>query len=265
MGRTRSPWRFSAERDAIAVGRHPFEGLPAEWMGQLVADGNDLVGNAGLLGYFDHFFAYAGPVAEGTVAPWTLSGATGAATVVLVNTTNGEIVLTSDSTSGCNPTLQLGSASLGANFLYTVGKRIWCFARVKFQTVASMEFFFGLATPDTAPCVSDTYPSDGIFFAKASSDTNLSFQARKDGTSTTKSSVLTTSLADATYTTIGFRVNLNGAIMPYQNGIALTASSIAAGAANIPNAAADVMQAMIGFKGASLGLTIDWVLFAQEL
>jgi len=139
---------------------------------------------------------------------------------------------------------------------------IWCFTRVKLLTVASMEFFFGLATPDTAPCTSDTLPSDGIFFWKASSDTKLSFDVRKDGTSTSKTSIGST-LVDATYFTIGFRVFANGSVVPYFNGTALVASGINAATANLP-VAGDVMQLMTGFKGASMTATYDWMLAAQE-
>ena len=263
MGRSRSPWKFSAERDVAAVSLHPFEGLPLPWMRELISDGNDVLGNAGIVGYFNQFMQWEGPVAEGAAGGWTLSGATGAATVVYGDVPGGTIVLTSDSTSGANPTLQLGSGTTGANFLYTAGKQIWCFTRVKLLTVASMEFFFGLATPDTAPCTSDTFPSDGLFLTKASADTTLTLHARKDGTSTTKT-VASGTLADGTYATIGFRVLPNGAIMPYANGTALTAKSIAAGSANIPTTG-DILQFMTGFKGASMTATYDWMLVAAEL
>lgn len=264
MGRSRSPWLFSADRDVVAASRHPFDGLPLEWVGKIIADGSDVLGNAGMVGYFNTFTQWEGPVAEGAGGGWTLSGATGAATVVLADVANGAIVLTSDSTSGANPTLQLGSATTGANFLYTVGKQIWCFTRVKLLTVASMEFFFGLATPDTAPCTSDTFPSDGIFLTKASTDTTLTLHARKDGTSTSQTSASGT-LVDATYATIGFRVMKNGTIIPYYNGTALVSKSVAAGAANLPTAAADILQFITGFKGASMTATYDWILVAQDV
>lgn len=268
MGRSRSPWLFSADRDPNVAHNHWASGLPLEWMTQLVSDGDDLTGVGGRVGMFDHFMTWVGPAAEGgPTGGWILSGTTGTATVVLTNVRGGEIVLTSDSTSGANPTLQYGS-TLGANFLYvapTTGNytpEIWCFTRVKLLTVASMEFFFGLATPDTAPCTSDTLPSDGIFFWKASSDTKLSFDVRKDGTSTSKANI-TSTLVDATYFTVGFRVMRTGTVVPYFNGVALVSSAIAAGTANLP-VAGDVLQLETGFKGASMTATYDWMLACQQ-
>lgn len=264
MGRTRSPWKFSANKDVSSSSLHPFEGVPLHFMSELVTADNYDLGTGGIVGYCNNFTRWEGPVAEGAGGGWTLSGTTGAATIVLGDVVNGEIILTADATGSCNPTLQLGTATTGANFLYTVGKQIWCFTRVKLLTVASMEFFFGIATPDTSPCTTGTLPSDGIFLTKASSDTNLTLHARKDGTSTTKTLVLPTVLADATYTTIGFRVLPNGAIMPYQNGTAITAKAIAAGAANIPTTG-DILQFETGFLGASMSATYDWIMVAQEL
>ena len=81
-------------------------------------------------------------------------------------------------------------------------------------------------------------------FEKAAAATVLDFHARKDGTSTEKTSASST-LVDDTYTIIGFTVDDLGNIMPYQDGAALTSSAIVAGTANIPSGAADVLQPMI--------------------
>lgn len=270
MGRSKSAWKFSAERSANETQHHPFAGLPLEWVGQLIEPGIEVLGNKGTLGTFDHFMQFAGPLTEASAGGYTLSGATGTATITTPNTPGGEIVMTADATGGCNPTLQIGSATGPAPYLYlaptstVLTKQMWAFVRCKLLTVASMEMFFGVATPDTAPCTSDTFPSDGIFFHKASSDTNMSFQVRKDGTGTTKTAVFSSAMADATYFTMGFRVLPNGTIIPYYNGAAMLSSAIAAGTANLP-VAGDVMQPMIGFKGASMTLTLDWLLFCQEI
>lgn len=262
MSGTRSPWSLAA---TLTNGPHPFNGLPHHIAAQLVADGADLVGNRGVVGYFNNFMHWEGPVAEGTAGGWTLSGVTGAGTVVLTNALSGEIALTSDVTANADPTLQLGNATLGANYRYVVGKRLWCGARLKMLTVASTEFLFGLATPDTEPTVTNTFPADGIFFEKAAAATALDFHARKDGTSTERTLITPTVLADATYTTILFYVDDLGNIFPYQNGVFIPAGAIARTAANLPSAAGDVLQLLTGFRGASLSVTYDWILVAQEL
>lgn len=265
MSGTQSAYRYKNNQgDSSKLWRHPFDGLPIWITDQILAPDNEFVGNKGLVAEFNHYHHWVGPVAEGTAGGWTLSGTTGAATVVHSDTPVGAIVLTGDATSNVNPTLQRGNASTGANFLYQVGKRLWFFVRFKVGTVASTEMFFGLATPDTSPSTTGTLPADGIFFEKAAAATVLDFHARKNGTSTEKTSTSGT-LVDDTYTTIGFMVDELGNIMPYQNGAALTSKVIPVSTANIPTAAGDILQPIIGILGASQTMTIDWTLWAQEL
>lgn len=264
--RSKAPLLVSGTNDTGVLANHPFEGLPAEILSGLytLPHGESLAGLGGMLHYFNHFLHWEGPLAEGAAAGWVLSGVTGAATITRPNTRNGELVLTADATANCDPTLALGGAAGPAQFIYSVGKRLWCFVRLKIGTVASTELFLGLGTPDTEPTVTNTFPSDGIFFNKAAAATNLALDVRKDGTSTQKTSVLSTVLADGVYTTVGFAVNARGDITPYQDGVALVASQVLAGAANIPGAG-DPMQFMVGFRGASQTVTLDWLLLAQEI
>ena len=53
--------------------------------------------------------------------------------------------------------------------------------------------------------------------------------------------------------------------MPYQDGAALTSSVIVAGTANIPSAAADVLQPMIAILAHPKPAPSIGLLFAQEL
>ncbi len=245
-----------------------FNGLPIDVMGQI---GNVLAGvnaDAGVLFEFSHFMRWPGPISETVPATggWLLTCGTGAGTVVETNVRNGEIALTVDATAGGNPTLQLGNTTSHAPFRYTVGKRMWCFARLKILTVASTEVFFGLCTPDTAPCVTSTFPSDGIFFEKASTATKFDFHARQDGTSTETTTVGST-LVDDTYTIIGFTVDALGNIQPYQGATAVSAlatGAVAVGNANIPDAAGDVLTFEVALLGNAMSVTLDWLLLAQE-
>ncbi len=243
--------------DAGRTFRSGFSGLPLQVLNAIGEDGL-----GGVVGVFEDFFDWIGPVAEGAQAGWLLSGPTGAATIVLTDDRRGIAVLTTDATGSAVATLQAAAALTAENFQYDATKRMWVFARCKLQTVASMEFFFGLGTGDASPTTTGTFPSDGIFFEKASSATDLDFHARKDGTSTERTSIGAT-LADDTYFVVGFMVDDKGNIMPYLNGTALTSKAIAAGTANIP-ASGDPMALMIGHLGASLTTTIDWLLAMQE-
>lgn len=265
MSHSRSPWRYNNVADKSGIFRHPLQDLPLWILNGLVPldDSESPQGLGGINSYFNHFMQWEGPVAEGASGGWLLSGVTGTATVVLTNVRNGEIALTADATANCDPTLQLGAIATGASFGYVVGKRMWVFARLKMLTVASTEFFFGLGTPDTEPTVTNGFPSDGIFFHKASADTKLSFDARKDGVSTSKATISGT-LVDATYTTIGFAVDVAGNIIPYQDGSGIAAGVVAVSTANIPSATVDVLQFMLGFRGASQVVTLDWLAIGQE-
>ena len=117
---------------------------------------------------------------------WTLSGTTGAATVTYGNVPEGTIVLTADATASCNPTLQRGSASAGANFLYSVGKRMWCFARGEGRHGRQHRNVLRPRHPDTSPIHHRHLPERRDLFEKAAAATVLDFHARKDGTSTEK-------------------------------------------------------------------------------
>ena len=263
MSSSQSPWKYRHPNgDSTGTWKHPFDGLPLHLVEQIIAETVPHSAVGGLNAYFNTFFEWTGPVAEGTAGGWTLTGTTGTATIVHSDTKVGAIVLTTDNTGSATFALQRGNATTGMNMAYTVGKRMWVFARLKLATVASTEFFFGLGTADTSPSTTGTFPSDGLFFEKASSATVLDFHARKDGTSTEKTSSSGT-LVDDTYTVIGFMIDELGNIMPYQDGAALGSKVIVAGTANIP-AATDVLQPMIAFIAQALTVTVDWVLFAQE-
>ncbi len=258
MSATRTPFRYPIDgvQDTANNFRSGFSGLPGHVLSAVGPDGI-----TGVVGLFEDFFVWTGPVAEGAAGGWLLSGPTGAATIVLSDDRRGIAALTTDATGSAVATLQAAAATTAENFQYDATKRLWVFTRAKLQTVASMEFFFGLGTGDTSPTTTGTFPSDGIFFEKASSATDLDFHARKDGTSTERTSIGVT-LADDTYSVLGFMVEA-GSITPYYNGVALTSKAIGAGTANIP-ASGDPMALMIGHLGASLATTIDWLLAMQE-
>lgn len=237
----------------------PFEGLPLDLVGQIGYNGL-----GGTQQYFNHFLSWSGPLTEAASGGWILSGPTGTATIVPKDTRIGEIVLTNDATGSAVATLQLGTATQGQNYIYSVGKRIWMSCRLKLGTVASTEVFLGFGTADTSPCVTGTHPSDGIFFFKASTDTKISFQVRKDGAAVVAAKALIgTTLVDDTYTILSIYVDPTGNTHVFQDTTELAAGLVLAGAGNTL-VAGDIMQFMIGILGASMTMTLDWVLVAQE-
>lgn len=242
---------------------NPLNGAPLHLVNAIGIDG-------GAHGYASHFFTWEGPEAEGQDAGWVLSGATGAATVVFpTDIADGAIQLTSQ-TGIANTNAQL---EYNGNFHYTVGKRMWCFAKFALSDADDMEAFFGLGTPGNADFVAG-FPAEGFFFEKAETATTWDFHARDGGTSTERTSVFSgLTLADDTMVIIGFVVDDLGNIIPYwttdDNAREWTAgTAVAAGTANIPDDAADELSLYFGIEtGASAAdyMEIDWVLVAQEI
>jgi len=126
-----------------------------------------------------------------------------------------------------------------------------------------MEIFFGFGTPDTQPTPANTLPSNMIGFQKTAAAAGaLSFSAGAGGTQTTKTGP---TIADATYTTIGFTVDKLGNCIAFQDGSVIAASLIAVGDANLPVSGAAVMQLMLATRGASQTTKVDWLLACQEI
>lgn len=264
MSSTQSPWKYlgtATPTSGSLILPHPFTGLPSDIVARI---GDDTLTRTFV--YYNHFHSWEGPLAEGAAGGWTLSGITGAATIAVSTSASGKIVLTLDGTGSANGCLAYAPAGTGHSpFTYTKGKRMWCFANIAFGTVATNEFFMGFGTPDTAPVVSETFPSDGIFFEKASTALDLDLHARQDGTSTESTAALGTTFTDGGNKTVGFVVDADGSVIPYLGIVPITSKIIPYSSTNLPDAAADVMTFMIGWgRTASMTLTLDWLLFGAE-
>jgi hypothetical protein len=251
------PLLYRPDSDGVGAG---FAGLPLDALSR--------IGNTGLLGidvYFNHFHRWEGPVAEGAAGGWVLTDATGTSTIVYGDVREGTIVLTADATSGADTCLQLGDATTGKNFGYTVGKQMWCFARLQTSTVSTnWKFFMGFGTPTTVPGA--TAPTNGIFLRNGTTVNKLDLVAKEGSNSTAKTNQIT--LVAATYTVIGFYVDVSGNVHLYQDGSEITAALIAVGATGLATLTADAtktLQFMIDKKLASATLTLDWLLIGQEL
>ena len=250
---SRSFTRFSAPE------LHPmFNLLPLEVVGRLGVDGL-----GGITYYFNHFLQWEGPANEGGAGGWSLTDATGTSTIDYGNVREGTIVITADATAGADSCLQLGPTAGGKNFGYTVGKRMWCFARLQTSTIATnWKFFFGFCTPTTTPGA--TAPTNGIFFRNATNVADLDLVVKEGANTTAVASV--TTLVAATYVVVGFFVDHTGGVTAYVNGAA--AGHIAAGAAGLATLDGDAtktLQFIIDKKLASATLTLDWLLIAQEI
>ena len=83
MSGTQSSWRYRhLSGDSGKLWKHPYDGLPLSIIDQIMDTALPHTKGKGVAFYFNHFQHWEGPVAEGTATGWTLTGATGAATIV---------------------------------------------------------------------------------------------------------------------------------------------------------------------------------------
>lgn len=263
MSSTQSPWIYRATANMTSGGvilPHPFTGLPVDIVARI---GDDTLARSFV--YYNHFHTWEGPLSAASAGGWTFTAATGTDTIAISTSASGKIVLTNDATGSAKSCLTYAPAGTGHSpFTFTKGKRMWCFANLAFGTVASTEFFMGFGTPDLSPSTSDTFPSDGIFLEKAASATDLDFHVRQDGSSTESTPALGTTFTDGTSKTVGFVVDLDGNGIPYLGLTPQISKIVPNSSTNWPDAGADVMTFMVGHRGASQTVTLDWLLFGAE-
>lgn len=252
-------FRCNSELDA-AKGGSPFTGLPLDLVAQV---GDDGLG--GIQYYFNHFYTWEGPVnATSPVGGWLLTqtagGAGDSALTVRDGVQFGVLRITTDAADNDRTQIQFK----GSSFKYVVGKRLWCLARIALQDANDGEFGFGLIEESDTDMV-NTFPTDGIFFEKTETATDLDFHARKDGASTEKTAYSGATLADDTFFICGFTVDVLGNITPWYNGAPMTSKIINAGDANIVDD--EVLSLAIEIQtgaAATRYVDLDWLLVAQE-
>lgn len=217
-------------------------------------------------GYVNDFLRWEGPVAETATAVggWILSGVTGAATIVVKDSSQfGAIRIANSAVANGNSQLQLD----GSSFRYVVGKRLWLLARVALADVNDQLAFVGLGIENNTDFVAGL-PSDGLFFDKLETVADWQFQARKGGTSTTKVGATGLTLADDGFHLIGFAVDPVGNVRIYAGttfGTLAEKIFIAKGDANLPDDQDLTLYiAQETGAGAADYIDVDYVLVAQE-
>lgn len=215
-------------------------------------------------GYSDDFLEYTGPNTAGEAGGWLLTEvAVGAGNTNRVdiddNAPGGILLLKTDNAASDDETLQ----RRGEPWKYVSGKRLVFLIRLKVDLVANAALFFGLALTDTTPIAS--LPADGLFFEKAAAATKMDFHARKGGTSTERTNVDPTAMANDTYREYAFAADESGNIRVFVDGTEVAAAAIADGNANIPNTLALALLIAVQTNAATAReLRIDTLLVAQE-
>lgn len=262
MSRSKAPWRFPiTEQDTGKTGPHALTGLPLEVAGLI---GEDLT--SGVNGYASHFNRWEGPTAD-AAAPGTggwfavsVDGLAGAAESIDVrdSATHGVLRIQTNAADNDNTNIFLN----GTGFKYTVGKRLWFLARVAPQTANDGELFFGLAIEGATDPI-NTQPTDGLFFSKAETDTTMTFNVRKNATSTTKTALDTSAMANDTFHTYGFFVDEVGNISISYDGDEV--ATVASTDTNLPND--EDLTIILGVQTGSAAtryMDVDYVVAYQE-
>lgn len=197
---------------------------------------------------------------------WVVNAVGTGATSVLVGG-DGGLVITPGSTDEDNTNI----TTTGEPFRYSAtGKKRTLFAiRCKIADVDKTDLYLGLAikeTPQVNIAASALDITDGIAFWKAATATAISFDARKNSTSTSITSA--TTLTDGGTYTFAFTVAADGSLNAYQgttfeNLTLLT--TLAAGAANICDDEDLAVTITVGAEGTGQpAVTIYDLLFWQE-
>lgn len=253
MSATRGPLLYSNPG-------HPFDRLPLTITDQVGA-----TGAGGITWVFDHFTEWFGPIAEGTLNGWTLSGATGVSTVTSRAVEHGIIRLAASTSANANAMLQFTDFTL----LYESGSRLWFFTRIALSDANDMEAFVGISTTNTDFIAG--LPADGLFFEKAETATDWDFHVRQNSTETEDTTAFSVTLADDTFHTLGILVNAAGTVTPYYSADSATftaGTGQASTVATMPDSSVDVMTPHWGIEGGASSpndyMDLDWFFVAKE-
>lgn len=219
--------------------------------------------------------SYNGPLAAGTDSGWVMTNIAGTGAVTIGN--DGAFVLTTSTTDEDRSQLQYKLAQ----FKYSTTLNLSCFARLKVSTATTTDAFFGLASVDTTVVTAAAGAvdvDDGIFFFKAATATDWTFEVGKNSTFTTATTGLT--IASDDYMIIGFTIR-GGAIRWYAlndtndkfknpENVVGSPSLFGAGTAIVNTNAPDdtdlCLTVIAGQEGGTTArvLTVDWAFCVQN-
>lgn len=126
-----------------------------------------------------------------TAGDWTVTETQAGATQAITAGDGGLLALVNSAADDDLNAIQL----VQETFLWASTKQFWLRARFKISDATESDLIIGAYITDTSPLAS--LPSDGLFFHKADGSASLTFQARKNGTSS--SVTMGTLVADTFY------------------------------------------------------------------
>lgn len=233
--------------------------------GVTTADKTDPLGMYGLPDptgwhtYFDDFDTF-------TAAQWTITtteAGAGSATEALTDADGGVLLVTNDSADNDLDFFQ----KVGESFLPAAGKRLCGKFRFKVSDATESEVHFGLMVTDTDPYSSTAGDgvTDGIFFMKEDGTTNVNFYVQKDTTTGQSTSSAVTTLADDTWTELGFAFDGKRYVTLWKDGVQLSTVDLSATVTTyLPDTELTISFGIKNGAAAAKTLSVDYIFVAQE-
>lgn len=205
---------------------------------------------------FDHF----------VVADWTITtteAGAGSATEALVDADGGVLLITNDAADNDLDFFQ----KVGESFLPASGKRLCGKFRFKTSDATQSELYFGLMVTDTDPFSSTVGDgvTDGIFFMKEDGSTNVDFYVQKDATTGQLTTAAVTTLANDTWTELGFAFDGKRYVTLWKDGAQLATVDLTASVTTyLPDTELTISFGLKNGEAVAKTLSIDYIFVAQE-
>ena len=190
--------------------------------------------------YFDDFASFI-------AAEWTITKTQSGATQAVANGLGGILALTNTAANNDLNAIQLANET----FAFTAGKRAWFKCRFQLSSATNAAAVIGLQITDTTPLA----VSDGVFFSKAAASTTLNLVVEKTSTATT---TVVGTMADATYVDAGFYYDGQSAITAYLNGQSVATSVVT----NLPTHTLCISAAVSNGTAAAQTMNCDYIFAA---
>ena len=196
--------------------------------------------------YFNDFDVY-------TAGDWVVT-ATGSTTQALTAGDGGWLLLTNSAADNDLLALQKTPAA----FSFTAGKRAWFRARFKVNDATQSDIVFGMQVVDTTPL--DV--TDGVYFLKADDAATVDIICRKNATTGSVSASAISTMANDTFTSLGWYYDGIDKITYAVDGVVL--GSISATSAYLPDTTCTVSFALQNGAAAAKTMTVDYIYAAFE-
>lgn len=191
--------------------------------------------------YFNDFDVF-------TAGDWT-GTATGSVTNAVIAGDGGILSMINSAANNDLDSLQLKAAS----FAIVSNYKAWFKAKFSISNATNAAITIGLIQTTTTPLT----VTNGIYFSKAAASTTLTC---KTTLSSTTSSVIVGTLANATSVNVGFHYNATSAIDVYLNNVKVGSLPIT----NLPTANLNLTIAVANGTAAANTLNVDYILASIE-